>query len=124
MPDPDAIRDAMQRYIKYLCDSDVEGIMGLYGPDPTVEDPVGRPAFVGTEAVRTFYTQATPPLRAELTGPIRVAGNECAMPMLAEIDFGDRKSYVDVIDVMRFDDDGKVVSMRAFWNPAEMRDTR
>ena len=27
----------------------------------------------------------------------------------------------DVIDVMRFDEDAKVVSMRAFWNPAEMR---
>lgn len=121
MPDPDTIRDAMQRYVKYLCDSNVDGIMGLYAEGATVEDPVGRPPLVGTEAVRAFYTQATPALRAELTGPIRVAGDECAMPMRAELDFGDHKSYVDVIDVMRFDGDGKVVSMRAFWNPAEMR---
>jgi steroid delta-isomerase len=124
MTDPGAIRDAMQRYVKYLCDSDIDGIMGLFGEDPTVEDPVGRPAIVGAEAVRAFYAGATQALRVELTGPIRVAGQECAMPMLAEIDLGDRKSYVDVIDVMRFDADGKVVSMRAFWNPGEMRPER
>ena len=30
----------------------------------------------------------------------------------------------NVIDVMRFDERGKVVSMRAFWNPDEMRPSR
>ena len=122
MLDADQIRDAMTRYVKLLCDGDVEGIMALYGPEPRVEDPVGGPAQVGREAVRAFYAAATPMLQAEITGPIRVAGQECAVPMLAEIDHGDRKSYIDVIDVMRFDDDGKVVSMRAYWNPNEMRD--
>jgi steroid delta-isomerase len=52
------------------------------------------------------------------------AGNECAMPMLAELTMGEQKLYIDVIDVMKFNDDGKVASMRAFWNPAEMRPTR
>ena len=121
MPDADQIRDAMTRYVKLLCDGDVEGIMDLYGPEPRVEDPVGRPAQVGREAVRAFYAMATPHLRAEVTGPIRVAGAECAVPMLAEIDHGDRKSYIDVIDVMRFDTAGRIVSLRAFWNPDEMR---
>jgi hypothetical protein len=56
--------------------------------------------------------------------PIRVAGGECAMPMLPEIDLGDRQLYIDVIDVMKFDDDCRFVSMRAFWNPVEIRPTR
>jgi steroid delta-isomerase len=46
------------------------------------------------------------------------------MPMLAELTINDQKSYIDVIDVMTFDDEGKITSMRAFWNPAEMRTTR
>ena len=124
MPDPGSIRESMSRYVKFLCDSNVDGIMELFGEDPTVEDPVGQPAVVGTEAVREFYARSTPALRVELTGPIRVAGNECAMPMLAEIELGDRSLYIDVIDVMRFDELGKVVSMRAFWNPDEMRPSR
>lgn len=124
MPSPEEIRAAMQRYLTFLCESDVEGIMELYAEGATVEDPVGRAPVVGADAVRAFYAAAVPALRVELTGPIRVAGCECAMPMLAELDLGDRKGYMDVIDVMRFDDDGKVVSMRAFWNPAEMRSAR
>lgn len=121
MPDADQIREAMTGYVKLLCDGDVAGIMDLYGAEPRVEDPVGGPQLIGRDAVREFYTKATPALRAEITGPIRVAGHECAIPMRAEIDHGDRKSYIDVIDVMGFDDDGKIVSMRAFWNPNEMR---
>ncbi len=29
-----------------------------------------------------------------------------------------------MIDVMSFDDAGKITGMRAFWNPAKMRPTR
>jgi steroid delta-isomerase len=124
MPDPVKIRSAMQSYIKYLCESDVDGIMSLYSDDASVEDPVGTDAHRGAPAVRAFYAAAIPKLQVELTGPIRVAGNECAMPMLAKVDLGDRTMYMDVIDVMKFDDDSKVVSMRAFWNAADTRSTR
>ena len=124
MPDPVKIRTAMQSYIKYLCVSDVDGIMSLYSDDASVEDPVGTDAHRGASAVRAFYAAAIPKLQVELTGPIRVAGNECAMPMLAEVDLGGRKMYMDVIDVMRFDENGKVVSMRAFWSAADTRSTR
>lgn len=124
MTDAASIREAMTRYVQCLCDSDVDGIMDLFGEAPTVEDPVGQPEVVGAEAVRAFYASAIPALRVELTGPIRVAGNECAMPMLAQIDSGQGTLYIDVIDVMRFDERGKVVSMRAFWNPDEMRPSR
>jgi steroid delta-isomerase len=122
VPDPDSIRSAMQRYVKLLCDGDVDGILDLYAEEATVEDPVGLPPRQGREAIRNLYGLAAGKLRVELTGPIRVAGRECAMPMLAEIDRREGgKLYVDVIDVMEFDDAGKVVRMRAFWNPAEGR---
>jgi len=44
--------------------------------------------------------------------------------MLAELTMNDQKSYIDVIDVMTFDDDGKITSMKAYWSPMEMRPTR
>jgi steroid delta-isomerase len=46
------------------------------------------------------------------------------MPMLAELTMNDQKSYIDVIDVMSFDDDGKITSMKAYWSPMDMRATR
>ncbi len=44
--------------------------------------------------------------------------------MLAELTMNDQKSYIDVIDVMTFDDDCKITSMKAYWSPMEMRPTR
>jgi len=125
MPTADEIRSAMQDYIKFMCDSDIEGIMSLYANDATVEDPVGAEPKSGREVLREFYAASAPKLEVELTGPIRVAGVECAMPMLAELSLNeDTKLYIDVIDVMKFDAAGKIVSMRAFWDPAETRPTR
>jgi len=124
MPNPDEIRKTMHAYLERLSAGDTDGVLELYGDDPTVEDPVGGAVQQGREAVRTFYAAAGANLTVELTGPIRVAGNECAMPMLAEVDLGDRKMYIDVIDVMELDDAGRITSMRAFWNPAEGRPTR
>jgi steroid delta-isomerase len=124
MPSPEEIRGAIERYVKLMCDSDADGIAELYADDCRVEDPVGGHVIEGKEAIRGFYAATSPNLQVELTGPICVAGKECAMPMLAELTMNDQKSYIDVIDVMVFDEAGKITSMRAFWNPAELRPTR
>jgi steroid delta-isomerase len=121
MPTPEELRAVMQSYIKLMCDSDIDGILDLYTDDATAEDPVGGQVQQGRETLRAFYAATAPKLQVEITGPIRVAGTECAMPMLAEFEMNDQKFHIDVIDVMTFNDDGKITSMRAFWNPAEMR---
>jgi steroid delta-isomerase len=124
MPTADEIRDVMQRYIKYMCDSDIDGIMSLYADDAYAEDPVGGKLQQGREALTGFYAGSAPMLHVEATGPVRVAGSECAVPLLAELTMNDNKLYIDVIDVFAFDEAGKIISMRAFWNPAEMRPNR
>jgi len=124
MPTPDEIRTAMETYIKALSESDVNTIMDLYADECSVEDPVGAPVKSGRETLRAFYTGAAPSLHVEITGSIRVAGTSCAVPLVAELSMPDAKMYVDVIDVMTFDDAGKITSMRAYWSPADMRPTR
>jgi steroid delta-isomerase len=124
MPSPEAIRSAIETYVKLMCESDIDGILDLYADDATAEDPVGGTIQRGREALTKFYADAAPRLQVEITGPIRVSGRECAVPLLAELTMNDNKLYIDVIDAMTFDDDGKITSMRAFWNPAEMRPTR
>ena len=121
MPTAAEIRRAIESYVKFMCDSNVDGILELYADDATAEDPVGGEIQRGRDALRKFYSLAAPNLQVEITGPIRVSGLECAVPMLAELTMNDSKSYIDVIDVMTFDEGGKITSMRAFWSPAEMR---
>ena len=124
MPTPDEMRAVIEAYVRMMCDSDVDGILDLYAEDATAEDPVGGTIQRGKEALRNFYAGTAPSLQVEITGPIRVSGSEAAVPMLAELTMNDNKLYLDVIDVMAFDEAGKITSMRAFWNPAEMRPTR
>jgi steroid delta-isomerase len=124
MPTPEEIRGAIQSYIKFMCDSDIDGILDLYTEDATAEDPVGGTVQQGREQLRAFYAGTAPKLQVEITGPIRVSGLECAVPLCAELTMNDSQLYVDVIDAFVFDEAGKITSMRAFWSPMEMRPTR
>lgn len=123
-PDANRIREVMQTYVEAMCADDVDTVISLYADEATVEDPVGGAVQSGLEGIRNFYAAAMPSLQVEITGPVRVAGCECAVPMIAAVRTPDGPRYIDVVDVMKFDDAGRIVSMRAFWNPAEMRAER
>ena len=124
MPSPSELRDIVTRYVAMMCESDIDGIIALYADDATAEDPVGGEVQNGVEAIRAFYGMTAPLLKVELAGPICVAGNECAFPLLAELTMGEDISYLDATDVLSFDDDGKITRMRAYWNPEELRPQR
>ena len=124
MPSPSEIRATIESYVEMMCQSDIEGIMALYADDATAEDPVGGDVQQGSEAIKNFYAMTAPLLQVELTGPICVAGNECAFPLLAQLTMGEDISYLDATDVLTFDDDGKISRMRAYWNPEELRPQR
>ncbi|MCX2979633.1 Nuclear transport factor 2 [Halieaceae bacterium IMCC14734] len=111
-------------YIEMMCASDVDGIIALFAANATAEDPVGGDVQNGKQAIEAFYAKNAPLLQVELCGPICVAGNSVAFPILAELSMGGSKSYLNAIDTFEFGEDGKIVRMRAFWNPAEMRPQR
>ena len=107
------------RYIEALNRGDVDAIMDLYAQDATVEDPVGGAVITGTEAIRAFYTSALrAPFDARLSGPARVAGNEVVFPFHLEI--AKMGMAIDIIDGFVVGQDGRVVSMRAWWGPGNM----
>jgi len=104
-----------------MCATRVDDIMALFDEEATAEDPVGGEPVRGIEALRNFYGATAPLLQVELTGPICVAGNRCAFPLQAQLTMGDEVSYLDATDIFEFNDAGKITSMRAYWNPAELR---
>ncbi|MCP5040455.1 MAG: Nuclear transport factor 2 [bacterium] len=124
MPTPKEIRSLVDSYVKMMCDSDIEGILALYADDATAQDPVGGEVQKGKEALRNFYALTAPALQVELNGPVCVAGRECAFLLLAELTMGDNKQYLDATDIFSFNDEGKITSMKAYWDPAELRPTR
>lgn len=121
MATADEIRSTVERYVKLLDAGDADAIALLYAEDASVEDPVGSPPRRGRDTLRAFYAASSGRLRAERTGPVRVCGHEAAFPMLARVGSADAPALIDVIDVMTFDEDGRIASMRAFWSPDAIR---
>jgi steroid delta-isomerase len=108
---------AVNTYLRALSEKDLDAIVGLYAENATVEDPVGSEVVQGIEAIKAFYSKATSmDIKVELSGQIRVAGKEAAFPFSLQIP-GQVPMQIQVIDLFRFNDAGKIISMRAFWGP-------
>jgi len=121
MADAQQIRKLFERYPEMVTKGDVEGIVALYADDATIEDPIGSELHRGRDAIRAFYTAAAGTIVMRITGPVRVAGNEAATPMLVLIGPEGQQQVLDIISVMRFDDAGQIASMRAFWSMDALR---
>jgi len=104
----------VERYMDAFNNKDISIIEEMYAADAVVEDPVGSDPYVGIEAILGFYKGAIdsgPTL--SLNGQVRCAGKSAAFPFQAHI--GD--VTVSIIDVFDFNEDGKVINMRAYWGP-------
>ncbi|MCP1648170.1 nuclear transport factor 2 family protein [Pseudomonas nitroreducens] len=116
--DVQLIRRRMARYVELVDAGDIDGILALYADDAVVEDPVGSPAQVGIEAIASFYREGLgrTEVSAQLTGPVRVTGNGCgAMPFRVDLNWNGTPCSLHVIDVMEFDEQGLIRSMKAYW---------
>lgn len=117
------IRSTLDRYVAAFTDGDKDGYLSLFAPGATVEDPVGSDLATGAEGIAAFWDGVramTPTITLVMTGTPRVAAGEVAVNLRAIPQVGDAKMAVDIIDVMAFDDEGRITSLRAFWDMAEM----
>jgi steroid delta-isomerase len=113
------ITDAVNTYLSSFEKQDVDGILNVFADDCWIEDPIGSERRVGKEALREFY-QGAVGIGATMTleSEIRIAGNEAAFGFRLNADLPNGKLSVRPIDVMVFNDQGKVTSMRAYFGPA------
>ena len=118
----DKIIAAVNGYIDGFSQGSADAIMALYADECSVEDPVGTPLKNGRDEVRAFYEASmTTGAQLSLEGPIRVAGKEAAFPFKAVVTLGDATMEIHVIDVMEFNEEGKIVKMRAFFGEDNMK---
>ncbi|WP_168698258.1 nuclear transport factor 2 family protein [Gordonia paraffinivorans] len=99
-------------------------IAARYAPDARLEDPVGSEPRVGREQIEEFYRGLDGvDTSAELI-TLRTAGSEAAFHFRVTTSLPDRTIVIEPIDVMTFDEDGLITSMRAFWSPADVAVTQ
>jgi len=109
---------AVETYINSFSESDVDTIASLYADNATIEDPVGTPVRDGIAAIREFYTGAVANgAQLELRGTPRCAGDYACFPFAAKLNIDGKVTAIEIIDTFRFNDQGKVIEMRAYWGP-------
>lgn len=123
MADPEIIRSTITRYMAAMSAADRSTWLGCFAPGATLEDPVGSDVLTGVEAIGEFFDSVhsmADGITMEPTGPVRVASGQAAFPFRIISGSGDAALAMPVIDVMTFDDEGRITSMRAFWDMADM----
>jgi steroid Delta-isomerase len=116
MPSAEVIADVVNRYIGLIAKGSADDLVELYADDATVEDPVGGEVHIGRQAIQGFYASVDDVQRECELVSLRVAGNEAAFQFRLTMTASDGRIVIEPIDVMVFDDDGKVKAMKAYWS--------
>lgn len=123
-------RRAARASIEAVEAGDREGWLALFADDAVVADPVGPSPLDpdgtghhGKEAIAAFYDTVI--AQAEVRFTLRasyVAGSECANEGTITSTFPDGTAgVVEGVYLYRVDDDGRLVSVRAYWEFDRLR---
>lgn len=122
MLDEKKIAQVMQDYVDAVGGDDVDKVLDLYTDDAVVEDPVGSEPYIGREGLRTFYQTAVDSVeKMVLEGNVRAREKWGACGMLAYPKGMDLQYAMETMDVMEFNDEGKITRMTAYWGDSNLR---
>lgn len=125
---PHPARQAAIRSITAVENGDREAWLALFAEEACIEDPVGASPLDpegrghrGRDAIAAFYDKVIAP--ATLRFHIRhsyACGNECAnVGTITTRAPNGAVSRTELVMVYRVDDEGRVLSLRAFWEFAD-----
>ena len=120
-PSRDAIRATVENYVKSVASGTVDDVLALYAPGATVEDPVGTPVRATEAEIREFYGVVEPLAQTGEVITLKIAENNAAFVFRLVTHLGEQDLVMEVVDVMTFDDDARITSMRAFWSQEDMQ---
>lgn len=119
----DAVARTIKEYFAALRAMDEKAWVNTFALDAVSYDPVGTPAIEGHVKLAEFFQTITAAFKeVGLTeDDIFIAGDGAAVKWTGR---GTSKAGKDVkfqgIDVFEFNEAGKIQTLRAYWNPAEM----
>ncbi|MDF2581963.1 MAG: hypothetical protein K0R33_606 [Mycobacterium sp.] len=100
--EPDVLQGFVQRYLDTAASGSADDVAALYAEDATLEDPVGGgEVHIGRHELLSF----------------RAGGSEAAFVFAITVGGSLR---IEPIEIMAFNAEGQITSMRAFWGPADI----
>ena len=115
------LRQTIADYFAATRAMDAEAFVRAFAPDAVSHDPVGAPPHQGQEAIRQFITGVMSGFESVgLTERnVFISGNSAAVMWTGR---GRTKSGRDIkfegIDVIEGNEEGKIQTLQAFWDPA------
>ena len=118
MASNEQIQATIDRYIDAYLQNDKAAFLSLWAADGVLEDPVGTPAHIGPEALGAFWDGAremADRIVLKLEKAV-IAGGEAAVTIEINAHMGEGGLVMPAVDIMCFDDDGLLTSVRAYWD--------
>jgi steroid delta-isomerase len=116
----DQIRATIQRYVDLVASGSADDVVALYADGATVEDPVGSEVRTTREQIHEFYAAIEGLEQSARLLTTRIGGGEAAFHFELATKAGEQTFTLAPIDVMTFDDDGRITSMKAYWSDEDM----
>ena len=120
---PEIIANAIKNYFAALRAMDERAWVRTFAEDAVTYDPVGAPPTHGHQKLAEFFQTVTAAFKeVGLTeDEIFIAGNGAAVKWTGRgISQAGRKVKFEGIDVFEINEAGKIQTLHAYWNPAEM----
>jgi steroid delta-isomerase len=119
---PEQTRAAVDAYADAWNKNDRDAFIALWADDAVHVDPVPSPPNVGPAAIGTFWDNTHQLAEAIefIVHDAIVCGSEAAVRFTVEARSGDGGMAIHGIDTFIVDDDGKIASAKAYWDPANM----
>ncbi|MEV7430396.1 MULTISPECIES: nuclear transport factor 2 family protein [unclassified Nocardioides] len=116
----EAVRAVVEQYVALVGSGTAQEISALYADGATVEDPVGKEPLRTREQIEAFYATLEGMEQETSLLTARVVAGEAVFHFEVRTKVGDQTYVLSPIDVMTFDDDARITSMRAYWSDTDM----
>ncbi len=120
---PEIVSQAIEAYFAALRAMDQRAWVDTFATDAISHDPVGAPPLVGHQKLAEFFQNITAAFKeVGLTeDEVFIAGNGAAVKWTGKgVSQQGHKVHFEGIDVFEVNEAGKIQTLHAYWNPAEM----
>lgn len=120
---PEVVAQTVKAYFAALRAMDQQAWVNTFAEDAVSHDPVGAPAINGHQKLGEFFQTITAAFKeVGLTeDQVFIAGNSAAVKWTGKgTSKQGRAVHFEGIDVIVVNEGGKIETLHAYWNPAEM----
>lgn len=120
---PEVVTKAVKAYFAAIRAMDIPACVDSFASDAVTHDPVGSPPNEGQQKISEFFQNIMRAFKeVGLTeDEVFIAGNSAAVRWTGRgISQSGNKVRFEGIDVITVNENGKIQTLHAYWNPAEM----